>query len=235
MDGGIRDADLPAGRTGADPVTLAALLTYLVSIELLALGGARAAVEEEARWIAPGVVRAHGWSAVPEVTATGPGSGTVANALVRAFPGLRARVTALPSVLRVLREETLGTDVLPHVELVPQTGADPAAGVRTLLMCRQLAWPADEDAEHLLAGTAAALPADGTFLLVEQVTAADPDDADAPLDQLRLKCAFGSGVRDVAGLAALVERAGLTVGACHDIGWDHCLWVLTAPGRPGRR
>lgn len=300
VDGGTRDAARLAERTGADPVTLTALLSYLVSIDLLApdgdgyrltpvseelveddhsadeyhLGGAqaaldaslsglvptlltgragyrtaagetfveamahdarlagtaRAAVEEEARWIAPGVVRTHDWAAVPEVTAVGPGSGTVVNALVRAFPGLRARVTALPSVLRVLREEILDTDVLPHVELVPQTGAAPAAGTRTLLMCRQLAWLADEDAALLLAETAAALAADGTLLLVEQVTAADPDDADAPLDHLRLKCAFGSGVRDVAGLTDLAERAGLAVGACHDIGWDHRLWVLTAPG-----
>ena len=240
VDGGTRDAARLAERTGADPVTLTALLTYLVSIDLLALDGdgyrltavseelvedghsadeyhlggaqaaldaslsglvptlltgragyrtaagetfveamahdarlagtARAAVEEEARWIAPGVVRAHDWSAVPEVTATGPGAGTVAGALVRAFPGLRARVTALPSVLRALREEILDTDVLPHVELVPQTGAAPAPGTRTLLMCRQLAWLGNEDAAHLLAETAAALAADGTLLLVEQVT-----------------------------------------------------------------
>ncbi|MVO85055.1 hypothetical protein GPA10_09865 [Streptomyces sp. p1417] len=94
-----------------------------------------------------------------------------------------------------------------------------------------MAWLADEDAAHLLAGTAAALAADGTLLLVEQVTAADPDDADAPLDHLRMKCAFGSGVRSAARLTALAENAGFTVGACHDIGWDHRMWVLApAPG-----
>ncbi|MEJ8639549.1 hypothetical protein [Streptomyces sp. MS2.AVA.5] len=46
----------------------------------------------------------------------------------------------------------------------------------------------------------------------------------------RLTCAFGSGVRDEDHLTACVRRAGLMVRRCTDIGWDHRMWVLTAPG-----
>ncbi|MEU6709488.1 siderophore-interacting protein [Streptomyces wuyuanensis] len=298
VDGGVRDLDALTARTGADPSTLAALLTYLVSIGLLdtdaegghrltpvseelveddhssdeyhlggaqaafdsslsgllhtlrtgtagyrTLGGetlydamaedsrlagtARTAVEEEARWIAPGVARAHDWSSVTSLTATGHGSATVVNALVKAHPGLRARIAAMPSVLRALEEQILDTDVVAAVELVPQSGPVPPAGGDTVLMSRLLEWLPDDDAVQVLTETAATLPDGGTLLLVEQVTAADPDDIDATLHHLRLKCAFGSGVRDADQVARLAARAGLTVRSCQDIGWDHRMWSLT--------
>lgn len=73
------------------------------------------------------------------------------------------------------------------------------------------------------------LPAGGALVLVEQVEAADPDDIDAVLQHLRLTAAFGSGLRSAQDVTALAERAGLEVRNCRDIGWDHRLWVLTAP------
>lgn len=188
-------------------------------------GTARTAVEEEAMWIAPGVLKAHDWSAVAEVTATGHGSATVVNALLKEFPALRARIAAMPSVLRVLSDQVLDTDVLPRVELVARSAAAPA-GTETLLMSRQLEWLADEDAVHTLSEAASALAPEGTLVLVEMVTAADADDADAVLHHLRLKCAFGSGVRGTDEVDALVERAGLVVRNRRDIGWDHRLWIL---------
>ncbi|MGV9316429.1 SIP domain-containing protein [Streptomyces sp. NPDC003691] len=189
-------------------------------------GTARAAVEEEARWIAPGVVKAADWSAVPLLTAAGPGAATVVNALVKAFPELRARIAAPPSVLRVLADGILDTEVLPSVELVPATAGVPA-GSETVLLSRALAWLPDEDAVQTLAETGAALAPGGTLLLVEQVPAADPEDAEAAVEHLRLKCAFGSGLRDAGAVTDLIARAGLMVGAHHDIGWDHRLWELT--------
>ncbi|MFF2305177.1 SIP domain-containing protein [Streptomyces sp. NPDC058128] len=188
-------------------------------------GTARTAVEEEAMWIAPGVLRAHDWSAVAEVTATGHGSATVVNALLKEFPALRARIAAMPSVLRVLSDQVLDTDVLPRVELVARSAAAPE-GTGTLLMSRQLEWLADEDAVHTLSEAASALGPEGTLVLVEMVTAADADDVDAVLHHLRLKCAFGSGVRGADEVEALVERAGLVVRNRKDIGWDHRLWIL---------
>ncbi|MFH8425081.1 SIP domain-containing protein [Streptomyces sp. NPDC018038] len=295
VDGGVREAGELARRAGADAPTLKALLDYLVSIDLLAVGGdgyrltpvseelveddhsaeeyhlegaqaafdaslsgllhtvrtgeagyrtltgrtltaamqddprlagtARTAVEEEAMWIAPGVLKAHDWSAVTEVTATGHGSASVVNALLKEFPALRARIAAMPSVLRVLSDQVLDTDVLPRVELVARSAGVPD-GSGTLLISRQLEWLADEDAVHTLAEAAAGLTPDGTLLLVEMVTGADADDVDAVLHHLRLKCAFGSGVRAADEVSALAERAGLVVRERRDIGWDHRLWVL---------
>ncbi|MCK8678257.1 siderophore-interacting protein [Streptomyces lichenis] len=190
-------------------------------------GTARAAIEEEARWIAPGVVRAHDWSGVPALTATGHGSATVVNALVKAFPELRVRITALPSALRAVKDRILDTDVLPKVELTPATGPVPARPDSVLLISRLLEQLADEDAVQVLAEAGAALPEGGTLLLVEPTTPADTDDVDAVLHHLRLKCAFGSGVRDEAHLTALAERAGLTVHTVTDIGWDSRMWHLT--------
>ncbi|WP_328490221.1 hypothetical protein [Streptomyces zaomyceticus] len=65
---------------------------------------------------------------------------------------------------------------------------------------------------------------------MEMVTAADADDVDAVLHHLRLKCAFGSGVRGADEVSALAERAGQAVRSREDIGWDHRLWVLVRPG-----
>ncbi|MFF8408720.1 SIP domain-containing protein [Streptomyces omiyaensis] len=186
---------------------------------------ARAAVEDEARWIAPGVLRAHDWSAVTELTATGHGSATVVETLVKEFPHLRARIVAMPSVLRVLREAVLDEELLPRIDLVAGSGAVPA-GTRTLLISRQLEWLDDEDAVHALSEAAGALAPDGTLLLVEQVATGDPEDMEEVLHHLRLKCAFGSGVRDAEAIAALAGRAGLGVLSRADVGWDHRLWTL---------
>ncbi|MFJ5934546.1 SIP domain-containing protein [Streptomyces sp. NPDC093071] len=186
---------------------------------------ARAAVEDEARWIGPGVLRAHDWSAVTELTATGHGVATVVETLVKEFPELRARIVAMPSVLRVLREAIIDEELLPRIDLVAGSGAVPA-GTRTLLMSRQLEWQDDEDAVHTLSEAAASLAEDGTLLLVEQVATGDPEDMEAVLHHLRLKCAFGSGVRDAEEIAALAGSAGLAVRSRADVGWDHRLWVL---------
>ncbi|NEC20844.1 SIP domain-containing protein, partial [Streptomyces parvus] len=187
-------------------------------------GSARAAVEEEARWVAPGVSGAYDWASVTSLTAGGHGVGTLVNALVKEYPALRVRITALPSELRVLREEILDTDVAPRVELSPRTGPVPHGG-STVLVSRLLERLADEDAVLALSEAAGALPADGTLLLVEQTRPAAPDE-DAALQHLRLACLFGSGLRSREELEALTERAGLRIRRREDVGWDHRLWVL---------
>ncbi|MFD4738757.1 SIP domain-containing protein [Streptomyces virginiae] len=188
-------------------------------------GSARTAIEDEARWVSTGVADAYDWSAVEVLGASGNGAGTVVGALVKEFPGLRVRLAALPSVLDVVGGQILDPEVLPRVELVAQTHPVPS-GAGTLLLCRLLEWLPDEDAVLTLTEASAAIPADGAVVLVEQVEAADPDDVDAVLHHLRLTAAFGSGLRSVKDVTALAERAGLTVRACRDVGWDHRLWVL---------
>ncbi|MFE3677337.1 SIP domain-containing protein [Streptomyces sp. NBUL23] len=212
----------PGYRTAAGlPVALA-----MAGDERLA-GTARAAVEEEARWVAPGVSGAYDWASVTSLTAGGHGVGTLVNALVKAHPALRVRIAALPSELRVL-EQVLDSDVAPRVEPIPQTGPVPHGG-STVLVSRLLERLADEDAVLALTEAAAALPADGTLILVEQIRPAAPDE-DTALQHLRLACLFGSGVRAQGELEALVGRAGLRIRRREDVGWDHRLWVLHPAG-----
>ncbi|MFD0265324.1 methyltransferase [Streptomyces sp. NPDC127106] len=130
-------------------------------------GAAREAVEDEAVWIAPGVRTGWDW-ATASLTATGSGAAAVANTLAKAFPALRVRIAAWPSVLRMLADRVLETDVLPRVELVPSTGAVPPAD-RTVLLCKLLDQLPDEDAVLALRENAAAVAEGGALLLVEQV------------------------------------------------------------------
>ncbi|MFJ7420531.1 SIP domain-containing protein [Streptomyces uncialis] len=194
-------------------------------------GSARVLIEEDALWFAPGVVGAYDWSSVGTLTAAGHGVGALVNALVKAVPELRVRIAALPSALRVLRERILDTDALPRVELVAQSGPVPTGG-DAVLVSRLLDWLPDEDAVQALSDAAAGLPEGGTLLMVEQVRPEGPDafeDTDAALHHLRLRCAFGSGVRTAGELTTLAVRAGLAVTDGRDVGWDHRLWVLTKP------
>lgn len=174
-------------------------------------GSARVLIEEDALWFAPGVVGAYDWTSVGTLTAAGHGVGALANALVKAVPELRIRIAALPSALRVLRERILDTDALPRVELIAQSGPVPTGG-DAVLVSRLLDWLPDEDAVQALSDAAAGLPEGGTLLMVEQVRPEGPDafeDTDAALHHLRLKCAFGSGVRTMRR----VDHAGGPSGA----------------------
>ncbi|MGW7106031.1 SIP domain-containing protein [Streptomyces xanthophaeus] len=220
------------GRAGYRTLSGLPLAEALVSDERLA-GSARAAVEDEALWIAPGVVGGYDWAATASLTAGGHGAGAVVNSLVRAFPELRVTVAAQPSALAALRERVLDPDVLPRVELLGRAGPVPP-GDETVLLCRLLDLLPDEDAVLVLRESGAALPAGGTLLLVEQVAGPDAEDVEAALHQLRLASAFGSGVRTQEEITGLAQGAGLTVRACRDIGWDHRLWVL-APAAAERQ
>lgn len=183
----------------------------------------RNSAEELSLWVAPSLLSAYDWSSVDSLGAAGHGTGSFANALLKAFPGLRVRIAAMPSALRLLREGILDTDVLPRVELLPDSTLLPPAGDRTLLLTHQLEQLPDEDVHQLLADTAERLPADGRLLLVEETVQAD---SPSPLPQLRLRCAFGSSRRLPEEVTALAEKAGLRLVEDRPLGWDHHLWVL---------
>ncbi|MFD9910125.1 SIP domain-containing protein [Streptomyces sp. NPDC059063] len=206
------------------------------------LGGpARALVEDEARWVAPGLVAGYDWSTVPYLTAGGHGAATLVNALVKEFPALHARIEVLPSEWRVVEEEILDADVLPRVEVLPQLERCPRGDGGLLLLARFLDRLSDDEAVGALAEAATTLAVRGTgaLLLVEYVSDgthvgdADADggpaaDPGAVLRHLRLKCAFGSGLRTADEVTALAARAGLTTASCEGVGWGHRLWVLRA-------
>ncbi|MFF9983365.1 SIP domain-containing protein [Streptomyces erythrochromogenes] len=221
---------LRTGRAGFRTASGAPLAVALAADERLG-ASAREAVEDEALWIAPGVRTGHDWAAAESVTLAGGGAGAVAGSLAAAFPALRVRVAALPSALRTVADRVLDSAVLDRVELVPTSGPVPA-GDRTVLLVRLLEQLADEDAVLALRENAAVVPEGGALLLVEQVEGADGIelDTEAALHHLRLKAAFGSGVRTERDFERLAALAGLRVASRRDIGWDHRLWEL-APAR----
>ncbi|MFJ3498682.1 SIP domain-containing protein [Streptomyces sp. NPDC086091] len=222
---GLHEA-LRTGRPGYRTASGLPLAGALAADEHLG-GSARAAVEDEAAWIAPGIRTGHDWSAAESVTLAGSGAAAVANTLVRACPGLRVRISALPSVLRTVADTVLESDVLPRVELVARSGAVPPGDTRVLLV-KALDVLTDEDAVLTLAENAAGLAEGGVLLLAELVEgpAGVTGDAEAALHHLCLKAAFGSGLRSEQDITDLAARAGLRVRAVRDIGWDHRLWEL---------
>ncbi|MCS0637499.1 SIP domain-containing protein [Streptomyces sp. LP05-1] len=222
-----------AARTGASGYRTADGRPLAAAIREDARLGAEAwpAVEEDVRWVAPGLVGAYDWAALSSLTVAGNGVGSLVNALVKAAPELRVRIGGLPSALRVLEERVLDTEALSRVELVPSAGPVPA-GTEPLLVSHLLDWLPDDDAVQTLAEVAAGLPAGGTLLLVEAVRPGDLGDVDVALHHLRLLSAFGSGLRSVAELEELAGRAGLVARDRRDLGWDHRLWVLE-PARGG--
>ncbi|MEV7168485.1 siderophore-interacting protein [Streptomyces sp. NPDC093224] len=219
---------LRTGRAGYRTASGAPLAVAMAADERLG-ASAREAVEDEALWIAPGVRTGHDWASAGSVTLTGPGAGAVAGSLAAAFPGLSVAVAGLPSALRTVADRVLETAVRDRVRLLPTGGAVPA-GDRTVLLCRLLEQLPDEDAVLALRENAAAVAEDGALLLVEQVEGADgiEEDTEAALHHLRLKAAFGSGVRTEQDVERLAALAGLRAVSRRDIGWDHRMWELTA-------
>ncbi|MFF4413030.1 SIP domain-containing protein [Streptosporangium sp. NPDC001559] len=217
-------------RTGQSGYRTAAGQTLGVAVRTdEALGGsARSIVEETALWVVPGVVGAYDWEKVSSLTAAGSGTGSVVNALVKAFPTLKVRIAAMPSALGVLRESVLDTDVLPKVELVASASAVPPGGDGTYLLAHLLTWLPDGDAVQVLTETANGLPDGADLVMVEPCMPDDFYDAEDMLYHLRLKCAFGSGLRPAERIEGLAAQAGLRVRFSRNIGWDHRLWVFEA-------
>ncbi|MFI7534196.1 SIP domain-containing protein [Streptosporangium sp. NPDC049376] len=217
-------------RTGRSGYRTAAGQTLGVAVRTdETLGGsARSIVEETALWVVPGVVGAYDWEKVSSLTAAGSGTGSVVNALVKAFPTLKVRIAAMPSALGVLRESVLDTDVLPKVELVASASAVPPGGDGTYLLAHLLTWLPDGDAVQVLTETANGLPDGADLVMVEPCVPDDFHDAEDMLYHLRLKCAFGSGLRPAERIEGLAAQAGLRVRFSRNIGWDHRLWVLEA-------
>ncbi|MFD0888902.1 SIP domain-containing protein, partial [Streptosporangium algeriense] len=217
-------------RTGQSGYRTAAGQTLGVAVRTdETLGGsARSIVEETTLWVAPGVVGAHDWEKVSSLTAAGSGTGSVVNALVKAFPTLKVRIAAMPSALGVLRESVLDTDVLPKVELVASASAVPPGGDGTYLLAYLLTWLPDDDAVQVLTETANGLPDGADLVLVEPYMPEEFHDSEDMLLHLRLKCAFGSGLRPAERIEELAAQAGLRARFSKNIGWDHRLWVFEA-------
>lgn len=135
---------------------------------------------------------------------TGAGAPEVAASLLDIHPGLAVTVSIAPP-------EQVATPALLAVELLDQL-PDAAATGR---LAELAALAADADAE---------------LVLVERTLDVDElHDHDAELD-LKLRVAFGSGVRTLGQWRALFAASGLPAGDGIDLGWDLRLWPLRRRG-----
>ncbi|MFT3861497.1 SIP domain-containing protein [Micropruina sp.] len=166
--------------------------------------GFRDVCGDEATWYAPSIVQHWDWAAYPAITVTGAGTPETVAALLDLHPALAVTASiAVPA--------QLATPALLVVQALDQL-PDGAAGAR-------------------LAGLVAlAESADADLVLVERVLDVDDvHDHDAELD-LRLRVAFGSGVRTLPEWRALLASVGLPDVEGIDIGWDLRLWALCRRG-----
>lgn len=155
---------------------------------------------DQATWYAPSVVQHWDWSAYPAVTVTGAGAPEVAASLLDLHPELAVTVS-IAAPQRVATPALLaveGLNQLPDVAAV-----DALAGLATL-----------------------AADAGADLMLVERVLDVDElHDHDVELD-LKLRVAFGSGVRTLTEWQGLFAAAGLAATDDLDLGWDLRLWRL---------
>ncbi|MCW3157360.1 siderophore-interacting protein [Micropruina sonneratiae] len=156
---------------------------------------------DEATWYAPSIVQHWNWAGHAAVTVTGAGAPETAGSLLDVHPGLSVTVSIAPP-------EQLTSSALLAVQALDQL-------------------PDDAAAERLAGLAARAADAGAELVLVERTLYVDElHDHDAELD-LKLRVAFGSGVRTVGEWRALFEAAGVRPGAEVDLGWDLRLWPLS--------
>lgn len=225
-------AGLPSTlRTGvASPGADGRLLADRLAAEPKLAATARSAAEDAARWPAPSVVDHLDWSAYGSIVAVGPAAGQTVASILRSHPGLTATVVDLPSALAVVREEVIEPAFADRLALVEQSPLAPlTAPGDAVLSVGLLKRLPDADAtlvlRQLLAG-----PYD-EVLVVETSTAPGAElDEDLVEEDLRLRCAFGVGVRSADEIGALVQAAGGTVRAVLELGWGLHLLRLTVAG-----
>ncbi|RJQ75673.1 methyltransferase [Pseudonocardiaceae bacterium YIM PH 21723] len=164
------------------------------------------AMGESTRDVAAALLDAYDFDGIGQVADIGGGNGTLLAAILRGVPRLTGVLfdtvhgtAQAAGVLADVRDRC----AIRHgdfFESVP-TGAD-------LYLLKNILHDWDDDrAEAILRGIAAALPAHGRLLLVEQViTGRDPFFAD-----LTMLVLYGGRERTAADLALLCERAGLTL------------------------
>ncbi len=183
--------------------------------------------DDDHRWPAPSIAIHHEWSGYRTITAMGPGGAHAAAAILRENPMLSATVLDLPSMLPDIAERVVEDAFADRMHLQPHLPpAPPMTTADALLAVRLLEWLPDPDAALVLGQLATGRHAD--LVVVETVLDAGEPDELAELD-LRLRCAFGVGLRTIADIVELARASGLEVRRVVDIGWDMRMLVLRLP------
>jgi hypothetical protein len=169
-----------------------------------------------AAW-APAIADAYDWGALGHVVDVGGGDGTLAVALLRRFPRLRATVFDQPETAARARARLGAAGVADRSDTIGGSFFDPLpAGADAYVLTAIVHDWADEPARAILRRGAAAAGADGRVLVIEKI-GTDGTTPSSEMD-LRMLAYFGGRERGGDELVALAESAGCRVVATYDAG-----------------
>lgn len=191
----------------------------------------------------PSIVSAYDWGALGHVVDVGGGDGTLMIALLNEYPALRGTVVDLPATAETARKmlDAAGLSRRANAVAGDFLSALPrgAEGAEGYVLSGVLHEWSDDDARAILSNCASAGGEDGAVFVIEPVApgddvsgahgggsgsgvdgvAVDTDASVSGSHAMETGSAPRAGnERDVAGLTALAESAGLVVAAVHTTG-----------------
>lgn len=194
----------------------------------------------------PAIVSAYDWGALGHVVDVGGGDGTLMIALLNEYPALRGTVVDLPATAETARKmlDAAGLSRRANAVAGDFLSALPrgAEGAEGYVLSGVLHEWSDDDARAILCNCASAGGEDGAVFVIEPVAPGDDVsgahgggsggggggvngvavDTDASMsgshDLETGSAPWAGNERDVAGLTALAESAGLVVAAVHTAG-----------------
>lgn len=163
---------------------------------------------------APRVVTAYDWGALGDVVDVGGGDGTLLIALLNEYPSLRGTVLDLPDAADAARKRIDAAGLADRAAVVAgDFFAELPAGAEGYLLASVVRDWSDDDARRILHRCAEAAGEDGAVFVIETVAET---------------VAEAGPSRDLAGLTALVESAGLTIADVHEAN-EVAVLELSAP------
>lgn len=184
--------------------------------------------------LAPSLAEIYDWSRVRELVDVGGGSGTLAAALVRAHPHLRATVLDLSTVEREAVERFAREGIAERCRFQAGSLFDPLPpGAGAYLLSNVIGDWNDESVVAILRRCAEAAGASGRVLIVDSLLEADPA-SNTSMDLIRLSLSEGRA-RTEEQLRALLGAAGLELVENHSISGGLCLLECAAPTPEERR
>lgn len=189
-------------------------------------------IAEGAAYLGAPLAESGVFTGVDHLVLRSDGAGVEAREIVARHPGIRVTISAPPAQADWLRRD-LPTSVpdaaqRARIDVVTETGIDPAADAGAVLLVFALGALGDRDAADVLRSAAANLPVGGRVLLVEDLFAENPDEHDGEEDLLALT-RDGTGLRTEDELSAVVALAGLREAGRRTVGWGTVIRELVTP------
>jgi len=185
-------------------------------------------MEAQSESFGPELAASYDWNGVREVLDVGGGTGTVAAALARAFPHLRATVLDLPVVAQGATERFAREGLASRCRAVAGSMFDPLPqGADVYLLSLVIGDWADAQAVAVLRRCLEAAGPGGRVLILEVVQEHGPVSGSGA--DLLMLVLTGGRLRTLEQLCAVVHAAGLEMTRLDSLPYGHCLIECTVP------